>query len=214
MSDHPKSHYALRPLEKADLTLISRWFRNVDDLAAFDRTCRTPLNIFGTERTWERAVETTAEGERCWFIVESVSGAAVGIVGLDAISFTNRDGIIATFLDPATRGQGVGTRAAALLLDLAFRQLGLNRITSYYREDNSTSHQVLGQLGFQQEGRMRNAWFAQGKFFDMVVVGLLKDEWEAHRLRLSAELPTGTSVSMGEAGSSGWVWPLVDPDAK
>ncbi|WP_372571907.1 GNAT family N-acetyltransferase [Ruegeria jejuensis] len=213
MSDRPQGHYALRPLEKADLTLISRWFRNVDDLAAFDRTCRMPLNLTGTEHAWERAVEQTTECERCWFVIESEANVGVGIVGLEGISPTNRDGVIATFLDPSLRGQGVGTRAAALMLDLAFRQLGLNRITSYYREDNHTSHQVLGQLGFQIEGRMRKAWFAQGRFFDMLVVGLLKDEWDARRQPLSSELSAETSVGMGEVGSSGWTWPLIDPDA-
>ncbi|MFA3916265.1 GNAT family N-acetyltransferase [Ruegeria hyattellae] len=214
MSDRPRSHYALRPLEKADLTLISRWFRNVDDLAAFDRTCRMPLNLAGTERSWERVVEGATDCERCWFAIESETEVVVGIVGLEAISPTNRDGVIATFLDSSLRGQGVGTRAAALMLDLAFRQLGLNRITSYYREDNNTSNQVLGQLGFQIEGRMRKAWFAQGKFFDMMVVGLLSDEWEARRTSLSSELGAETSVGMGEAGSSGWNWPLIDPNVK
>ena len=47
---------------------------------------------------------------------------------------------------------------------------GLNRITSYYHADNEGSRKLTERVGFEVEGRMRQAWFSGGLYADMVVV--------------------------------------------
>ena len=51
---------------------------------------------------------------------------------------------------------------------------------------------------------MRQAWFADGQFHDMVVVGMLQQDWIARREVLAQELGTQTVVSFD---ASGWSWP-------
>ncbi len=207
MSDTPKNQFTLRPLEKDDLATIATWFRDIDDLALFDRKSRIPLNNSQTAEIWNDAVCQSRDEGKCWFVVETASGQSVGLAGLDGISSINRDAVIPLFVDKSVRRHGVGIRTAALMLDLAFRQLGLNRVTSFYRADNSSTRDLVARLGFSVEGTMRQAWFADGQFRDMAVVGILKDDWFDRREALISELSTDTTVSLCPGPAPLWTWP-------
>ncbi|MGI9369951.1 MAG: GNAT family N-acetyltransferase [Ruegeria sp.] len=207
MSKKPARRYALRPLEKEDLAHVSRWFLDLHDLAAFDRSSRAPQCSAANQKNWASVFENSSEEGTYWFAVESEEEKIVGMVGMQDVNLVNRDAVVALFVDHSVRRHGVGIRATALLLDLAFRQFGLNRITSYFREDNNRSADLMSRLGVQIEGRMRQAWYAEGKFFDMVVVGLLSSDWEKHRKSLMQELKPDTIVSFGGFIGNGWTWP-------
>ncbi len=204
MPDSSPRLFRLRPLEKADLGTVARWFQDIHDLALFDRTSRIPQNLVQTERYWEDAINASKDCCKCWFAIESDSGDLVGMTGLEAISSVNRDAVVPVFVDKSIRRHGVAVRSVALMLDFAFRQLGLNRITSYYRADNHSSRDLIQRIGCEIEGTMRQAWFADGQFHDMVVVGMLKQDWIARREVLAQELGTQTVVSFD---ASGWSWP-------
>ncbi len=197
-------------MEKADLATIAPWFQDVEDLALFDRTSRIPLSQFQTEESWKDAFAPNGVGCKCWFVVESSAGKALGMTGLEAISTINRDAIVAMFMHKEARRLGVGIRATALVVDFAFRQLGLNRLTSYYRADNQSSKDLVAKIGCQVEGSMRQAWFADGQFHDMVVLGILKQDWMSHREGLARELSDDTIVTFGSNSPGAWSWPPQD----
>ncbi|CUJ97149.1 Spermidine N(1)-acetyltransferase [Ruegeria denitrificans] len=207
MPDKSNSVFTLRPLEKADLEVITPWFQDIEDLSRFDRTSRIPLNLIQTEEIWRENFSPSGKNGSCWFVVESDSGQAMGIVGLEAISLVNRDAVIAMFVEKSARRLGLAIRATALLADFAFRQLGLNRLTSYYRQDNHISRDLVERLGCQVEGTMRQAWFADGTFRDMIVVGLLSQDWVNRRLILAKEVSPETIVTFGSKGCPSWSWP-------
>jgi len=207
MPDNNIDLFSLRPLEKADLTFISSWFQDVSDLAVFDRSSRIPYDLIACERLWALSGKTDDSGEKCWFAITSDATEVIGIVGLEGISSVNRDAVVALYVDQPNRRKGIGIRAATLMLDFAFRQLGLNRVTSYYRADNVSSRDLTRQAGFEIEGTMRQAWFADGTFHDMIVVGLLADDWASRRDTLADELGSETIVAFGDPVTSASTWP-------
>lgn len=207
MPSNPKTVFKLRPLEKTDLVTLTRWFQDVDDLARFDRISRVPQNQYQVEENWSDVFGKQGDCCKFWFMVENAKGEPVGMSGLEALSQVNRDAIVAMFVDKSARRKGVGIRATALMVDFAFRQLGLNRLTSYCRADNQNSRDLVGRLGFQEEGTMRQAWFADGQFFDMVVVGLLRQDWLTRRVSLTDELCPETVATFGHNSAPGWMWP-------
>ncbi|MYC29416.1 MAG: GNAT family N-acetyltransferase [Chloroflexi bacterium] len=75
-------------------------------------------------------------------------------------------------------GNGYATEAAAALVAFGYRQLGLERISSWCIADNSASSRVLERLGFRQEGRLRRNEFFKGRWWDTLLYALLRDEWE------------------------------------
>ncbi|WP_420583721.1 GNAT family N-acetyltransferase [Ruegeria sp.] len=211
MPDKPNSVFRLRPLEKADFEVIAPWFQDIDDLARFERASRIPLNLTQTEENWSDAFGATPNSCKCWFVIEAESGQVLGLTGLEAISPINRDAVVAVFVEKSARRLGLAARATALILDFAFRQMGLNRLTSYYRADNHISRDLVARLGFKVEGTMRQAWFADCTFHDMVVVGVLKQDWQERRSELAKDLRQETVVTFGSDLSSNWSWPpLID----
>lgn len=205
MSMSSESRYGMRPLEREDLGAVAAWFHDPDDVALFDRSARMPLNRWSHDRGWEVLLDQNGARPAYWYMIEAPDGTPTGIVGLEGVSFVNGDAVIALYVEAGSRGAGVGIRAASLMLDLAFAQLGLGRVTSYYRSDNEPSRRLIARAGFTLEGRMRRAWFAGGAHADTVVVGLLAEEWAERRVALAAELEGGPSVALGAGGA--WCWP-------
>ena len=199
--------YKLRPLHKPDVAVISQWFESLEDLSLFDRSMRVPVDKDSAEKSWLEQTTNNGGNSKCWFAIENKPDDICGIVGLEAISSINGDAVLAIFIAENHRKKGIAIRAAALALDLAFNQLRLNRVSSFYRTDNQASRQLTQQVGFRKEGCHRKAWFTGGKYLDMISVGLLSSEWSRHRQTLAAQLSVDTTVQFGRGGHGDWSWP-------
>jgi RimJ/RimL family protein N-acetyltransferase len=77
--------------------------------------------------------------------------------------------------------KGYGTETAKLLQDEVFRQLNLHRAEWWTYAENDASVQLAKKLGFKEEARLRDAVFFDNRYHDLVVLGLLKDEFESIR---------------------------------
>jgi RimJ/RimL family protein N-acetyltransferase len=62
--------------------------------------------------------------------------------------------------------------------------LGLHRIDGRAFEDAESVIRMYEQLGFVREGTLRDASCFQGRYRNMVLVGVLEDEWRAREGRL------------------------------
>lgn len=75
--------------------------------------------------------------------------------------------------------QGYTLEAARAVLHLAFGALDLHRVEACCMPENTASLGVLSQLGFQQEGRLRQALHIAGAWRDHVLLSLLREEFDA-----------------------------------
>ncbi|MCZ6592681.1 MAG: GNAT family protein [Alphaproteobacteria bacterium] len=210
MTKIKRDTYFVRPLEKSDIPTISHWFVDLDDLSAFDRCMRIPLSLGATEKAWSDSIGNDGLNGKYWFAIDDKENQTIGIIGLESVSLINGDAVLPVCMAKAARNKGIGIRSAALMLDIAFQQLGLNRLTSYYRADNDVTRYLTERAGFRQEGCMRQAWFAGGRHVDMIIVGILRQEWMERRKTLAEELDPKTVVTFGRHSSGTWSWPPVD----
>jgi ribosomal-protein-alanine N-acetyltransferase len=73
--------------------------------------------------------------------------------------------------------RGLATEVTALLIDLAFDSLGVNRIELRCHPENKGSVVIAGKLGFRHEGTLRQYVFVPGRgLVDEAVYSLLEDE--------------------------------------
>jgi hypothetical protein len=93
-----------------------------------------------------------------------------------------------------------------LLLDLAFSRLNLRRVTTYFRQDNEISSRMISRAAFREEGRMRKAWLCNGRQLDMIVAGVLREEWMSHREALRAALDPQIVLKLAHDGNQ-YAWP-------
>jgi RimJ/RimL family protein N-acetyltransferase len=74
-------------------------------------------------------------------------------------------------------GQGYGTEATRLVVDYAFRTLNLNRVSLEVYEYNPRGLHVYEKVGFRLEGRLRQDTFRDGRYWDTLILGILREEW-------------------------------------
>lgn len=126
------------------------------------------------QRRWLDGVVADEDGlEGCGMFVD---GRYVGGVGL----MPGPWGIAAEigyWIDAAHEGKGHVTRAVGALIDIGFGELGLHRIEIRAGVDNPRSRAIPERLGFTREGVVRGDSRGSGGFYDLVLYGLLEDEW-------------------------------------
>lgn len=78
-------------------------------------------------------------------------------------------------------GKGYVTEAARAVVDWGFRERNLNRILARHVPHNLASGRVMVKIGMQYEGTLRQHARKGSVYFDMVIYGMLRKEWEANR---------------------------------
>ena len=68
------------------------------------------------------------------------------------------------------------------MLWLAFRRLGLERVTAWCGTDNGRSRTALERLGFVHEGVLRHWHIHRGEPTDVISYRMLRSDWEASEL--------------------------------
>jgi RimJ/RimL family protein N-acetyltransferase len=106
-------------------------------------------------------------------------GIPIGNINLHRVDVKNQHAYFGILIGEKEHWcKGCGTEATRLLLGYAFNQMNLQRITSHVFAFNERSVAMHKKAGFTEEGRMRKAMFKHGEFKDVVVFGVLREEWK------------------------------------
>ena len=165
----------LRPIEEADLDLLSRF--DIDPAASepFEWTgFRDP----GTRRRrWEQ--DGWIGRDSTQLAVALPDGTLAGIVSWRAIKVGGPEGgclEIGALLFPEHRGQGLGTAAQRLLVEYLFATTLANRLQAITDVENRAEQRVLERIGFRREGVMRGLAFVGGRWRDGVLYARLRGD--------------------------------------
>lgn len=170
----------LRPVEREDLKRLHELWQDVD-LALLAGGAWSPWSLAAEEKEFEKHLEDEDKAE---FVIEA-DGKIIGDIGLnrqrDRRSGTANFGI--SILDREYLGKGYGRDAIAVLLDWAFRIQNYRRIWLETQGRNERAIRCYRSVGFVEEGRLRQHGYSNGSYDDVLVMGLLREEWEARRDR-------------------------------
>ncbi len=114
-------------------------------------------------------------------IILRSTGQLIGGCRLHSLMLDQRSGHLGYWVDRPFWGQGYAPEAASLVITAGFRRLGLHRIHTGTFPENRRSMRVLRRLGFRVEGRAREAYFLEGRYWDSVRFGLLRPEFRPYR---------------------------------
>ncbi|MFD2443039.1 GNAT family N-acetyltransferase [Bacillus sp. CGMCC 1.16607] len=78
---------------------------------------------------------------------------------------------------------GFGTEALTLWIDYLFSQLEIGRVGLTTWSGNPRMMRCAEKLGMQLEGRMRRCRYYDGVYYDSIRMGILREEWEAHKYK-------------------------------
>lgn len=174
-------HIVLRPYEVADFEEL---------FAAVDRS----RQHLGRWLPWVSA--TTRKEHSMEFIQKSMQelndqeslvmgvfydGAIIGGVGMHEWHHDTKRAQIGYWIDKEYEGRGVVTRCLQGFISYLFSVVGLNKIEIQYVVANKRSGAVAERLGFVIEGLIRQSALRNGIAEDVVVTGLLRQEWNPIR---------------------------------
>ena len=113
-----------------------------------------------------------------WFTITDSDGSILGETGLlrmfPAWHCTDLTIIIP---DPEKQKQGYGTEAVRLMLDMAFGEYDMNRVSIGVVGLNTDALQFYQKAGFRQEGIQEQGYYYGGEYSDFVMMRILRSEW-------------------------------------
>jgi len=89
------------------------------------------------------------------------------------------EGDVGYELAPEFWGRGYATEAALAMVAFGFQEMSLHRVSSWCIAENIASARVLEKIGLRLEGRLRENEYFKDEWWDTLVYGLLRTEWEA-----------------------------------
>ncbi|MBJ7354853.1 MAG: GNAT family N-acetyltransferase [Thermoleophilaceae bacterium] len=125
-------------------------------------------------------------------IVERETDQIVGVTGLTEFSKRDRRAVVGSWLGHKYWGTGVNVASKSLVLGLGFRQLGLERISSYSHVRNGRSKAALERIGFVGEGILHAWHWHHGEPQDVNIHCLLREIYERSEIGSDKIEITGT----------------------
>lgn len=86
---------------------------------------------------------------------------------------------IGYWLSEQWQGKGIATASCRALVSYAFNTLRMNKIEIRFVLQNERSARIPVKLGFVKEGVIRQSMKLHGQYADMVVMGMLRQDWPA-----------------------------------
>ena len=162
----------LRDLRDEDEAILFQW-RSEPEVDRWMSDAELPSRE--AHAAWFDALRTDPD-LRGWMITRA--GAPMGLITLSGLSSHHRRASLHWFLGSAeARGRGVGRAAQVLGLDRAFGELGLHKVFAEVMADNDAALKAQAASGFRREGYLRGHVLKNGEPRDVVLLGMLAEEW-------------------------------------
>ena len=117
------------------------------------------------------------------FSIETKRRGYVGSLGFHDISPIDRFSEFGLLVaDPKHWGRGYAAEAVRLGLVLAFEKLNLNRIEAPVLRSNELACRMYADLGFIEEGLLRERRFIDGRYVDVVLFSYLARDFRPRKV--------------------------------
>lgn len=183
---HPLSsdRVRLRPHIASDAADHVRW-RNDAEVAYWATAADVrfwPVAAAAVDRWFSEKLPVIDSRSDGVFAVDLLEGRHIGMVDyrdVDAVTRSATVGI--TIGEKDLWGQGYGSEALRVLVGYLFDHLNLHRVQLDTWSGNERAMRSFARVGFREEGRLREAVWGPGRYFDAVIMGLLRSEWQSSR---------------------------------
>ncbi|MFL7840279.1 MAG: GNAT family N-acetyltransferase [Candidatus Promineifilaceae bacterium] len=161
-----------------DAPLFAAWQRDAEYARLLDSD---PVRLWsaGQNQEWLEKQQKDDGFDGIQFMMRTLEDdKAIGFVELGGISWHNGSGWVGIGIgDRAYRDKGCGSDAMRILARYAFEELGLHRLNLNVFSYNTRAIHVYEKIGFQVEGRIPEALHREGKRWDLIFMGLLREEF-------------------------------------
>jgi RimJ/RimL family protein N-acetyltransferase len=179
----------LRAVEPSDAANAYKWI-NDREVSRY-LMARYPYSL-ASEEEWAKGAAKPNEYGEVRFAIETKDGVQIGLCGLHRGRPEERTADLGIMIgDRDHHDRGYGTDAMLTIVRFGFEQMNLHRISLGVFEFNQRAQAVYRKIGFVDEGRERHGYFQDGRYWDVLRMSILEDEWRA----LGGTRATGASAT-------------------
>lgn len=111
----------------------------------------------------------------------------IGSVGLHNVDVTNRHCMFGIVIgEKALWGKGYGTEGTRMMTMYAFETLNMNRVWLHVYEFNARGMKAYEKVGYKKEGLLRQHVYREGRYWDVVSMGILRTDWDEQKKKIPA----------------------------
>jgi len=170
---------ALRGVLRMDMNLYRGWLDD-SEITHFLEMGFRPTSDHDLETVFKLSTET--HDNIVFTITDKQSGQAVGFVGLYAINWVCRRGDYRIIIgERESLGRGLGTEVAKLVVAYGFETLNLEVMTLGVNSENHRAIQSYENAGFVREGVRRKMIYRNNRYYDILQMSVLRDEYYANK---------------------------------
>ena len=165
------------PNPETDPEVMAKWWRDSEFLRLMDSDAASPSSAKQLKEDME---QRGSKDNAFPFVVRTLADdRLIGFIGL-WVQWIHGDAWVGVGLgDREYWGKGYGTDAMRALLRYAFTELNLHRVSLGVFEYNARAQQSYAKAGFVLEGRTRQDARRDGRYWDSLWMGILRDEYFA-----------------------------------
>ena len=169
----------LREYRAEDLSEIRKWV-NDEETTRYLSTRFWPAQSMADSQDFLSRMMQSSHNAYNFVIADRQDERYIGQCDLFRLDWRLRLGELGMVIGSREeRGQGLGAEALILLEGFAFRTLGLERLELEVHMDNQAALHCYRRAGFTLEGVKRHAFFTDGRFCDVGIMSILREEYES-----------------------------------
>ncbi len=164
-----------------DPEVESKWTHDSEFTRMFEVDPARPMSAALLKKKYEKLEKEIEEDKNAFYftIRTKEDDRLIGKAVINRIEWSNGNGWIRLGIGSRDdQHKGCGSQALAMLLRFSFAELNLYRVTASGQEYNEAGIALLKKFGFTEEVRRRQALDRDGRRWDLLIFGLLKDEWQ------------------------------------
>jgi ribosomal-protein-alanine N-acetyltransferase len=167
----------LRKIVKNDADSILKYLSDEEVMKYYGLELFQTIEDVLSEISWYQSIFNENTGIR-WGITLKGKNGVIGSCGfLNRVPQHYRTEI-GFELSKSYWGQGIASEALKAVIKYGFEHLQLHRIEALIEPPNIQTQKLVEKLGFMKEGLLRNYEFTCGKFDDLHMYSLLKQDFD------------------------------------
>ena len=145
------------------------------------------------------------KNDRIMFTIETLAGEVVGGINLHSMDKKNGTFETGSRIYQAYRGRGYFFQAKVMVLRYAFYEMRFQKYNIHCLANNKAMLHHAKRLGCKLEGRIRRQIYTRGRYFDDLIFGLTREEFDDLNQYLESEENTEKSTSANTGNcDAGW----------
>jgi len=170
----------LTSIERYDLPKNYLWGNN-RELIRLSGISPFPKSSWQIEKWYEQSLTNPAT---MLLAIRNKAAEYIGNIELSNIDFKNSRAEIGILIgEKDFQNKGYGSDALKTIIEFGFKELNLNRLYARVLSFNQAGIKLFKDADFVEEGREREAFYSEGKYWDILLFSKLRNDKKARTAR-------------------------------